>query len=269
MTEEGREWAEHKIRLISYPQLDWDQIRAFLSEDVGGDAEAWADRVQGNLSDGEALVEFAGRECYRSWTPGLNPNVTRVREDSAQYLQNIVVSGHGSVLEHANYTFIFHNVSRVLTHEFVRHRAGVAVSQESLRFVRLDNIPFWMPDWAKDDPELMERAHDVLGKLEDFQAWMSDHFSLDEKGVPFSEKKEKTSFMRRFAPEGVATGIIGTINLRALRHIIYMRTALGAEEEIRKVFDEVARITLSVAPNIMADYHPSENQEWIPEVLKV
>ena len=47
---------------------------------------------------------------------------------------------------------MLHNVSRVATHELVRHRAGVAVSQESLRFVRLDDLPFWFPEWARRTP---------------------------------------------------------------------------------------------------------------------
>src|SRR3954470_18901298 len=58
-----------------------------------------------------------GRMCYRSWAPGLNPNVTRVRADSTAYLENILRSAHGSVLEHANYSFVFHNVSRVFCYD--------------------------------------------------------------------------------------------------------------------------------------------------------
>ncbi len=165
--------------------------------------------------------------CYRAWEPGLNPNVRRVRNDHEAYLQNILKQQHGSVLEHASFTFVLHNVSRVMTHEIVRHRPGTAVSQESLRFVRLDEIPFWFPDWAREDPELMKRATALLGQMEEFQLWMAEHFGLDDEGVPFHEKKEKTSFMRRFAPDGVATGIVWTANIRTLRHTIEARTDPG------------------------------------------
>lgn len=258
---------EPKVFLIQQPALDWEQIRMYL-KDVGG--ESWADRVENSdASDGEALVEFGGRLCYRSWEPGLNVNVSKVREDSGVYLGNILKSGHGSVIEHANYSFVFHNVSRVFTHEQVRHRAGVAISQESMRFVRLTDIPFWFPRWAYNDQELMARSLEVLGILEQHQTWMADRFHLDDPGVAFSEKKHKTSFMRRFAPDGVATGMLCTMNVRALRHVIYMRTALGAEEEIRLVMDEVAKVSLEAVPNLMQDYSPNENREWIPEFLKV
>jgi thymidylate synthase ThyX len=174
-----------------------------------------------------------------------------------------------SVVEHANYSFLIHNVSRVLTHELVRHRAGVAISQESLRFVRLTDIPFWFPAWALEDKELMVRAVQLIGAMEDFQLWMAKHFGLDDDGVPFHEKKAKTSFMRRFAPEGVATGLLATINVRALRHIIYMRTSLGAEEEIRLVMDLIAQKTLEAVPNLMQDFEPTKDREWIPTFLKI
>jgi thymidylate synthase (FAD) len=245
-----------------------------VNERTETDATDWLERINndvdaGRISDGEALVELGGRLCYRSWVPGANVNVSKVREDSREYLGNILSSGHGSVLEHANYSFIFDDVSRVFTHEMVRHRAGVAVSQESMRFVALTDIPFWFPEWAREDKELMTLSIDLLHKMEDHQRWMRRRFKLDDEGVPFSEKKHKTSFMRRFAPDGVATGMLCTINIRALRHIVYMRTALGAEEEIRLVFDDVAKLALEATPNLMQDYSPNENQEWIPEFLKV
>ncbi len=72
------------------------------------------------------LVEMAGRFCYRSFEPGLNPNVTKTRKDHKAYIGNILKQGHGSVLEHATTTVGFLNVSRVFTHEIVRHRAGTA-----------------------------------------------------------------------------------------------------------------------------------------------
>ncbi len=199
-----------EVFLVAQPAIDYDQLAAYLRE-VGG--EQWLERLdRGELASGEQasdaqnLAEFAGKMCYRAWEPGLNPNVRRVRNDHEAYLQNILKQQHGSVLEHASFTFVLHNVSRVMTHEVVRHRPGTAVSQESLRFVRLDEIPFWFPDWAREDPELMKRATALLDQMEEFQRWMAQHFGLDEEGVPFHEKKKrKTSFpMRRnaFAPDG-------------------------------------------------------------------
>lgn len=206
--------------------------------------------------------------CYRAWEPGLNPNVSKVRNDHAAYLNNILKSAHGSVLEHASFTFVLHNVSRVMTHELVRHRPGTAVSQESLRFVRLDDIPFWFPDWARADPELMKRASALLDQMEEFQRWMAGHFGLDDAGLPFHEKKHKTSFMRRLAPDGVATGIVWTANIRSLRHTIEARTDPGAEEEIRLVFGKIAELMRAEAPLLFGDYEVRDGA-WVPQWRKV
>jgi thymidylate synthase (FAD) len=76
-----------------------------------------------------------------------------------------------------------------------------------------------------------------------------------------------TSFMRRFAPEGLGTGIVYTANLRSLRHVVEMRTAPGAEEEIRLVFDKIGRIMQQEAPAIFADY-TVEDGAWVPGTRK-
>ena len=256
-----------EVFLIARPQIDYDAVAAYLRE-VGG--ENWLERLdKGDLhNDALNLAEFAGRLCYRSWEPRLNPNVTRVRSDQDAYLQNILSSAHGSVLEHVNFSFALHNISRVTTHELVRHRPGVAISQESLRFVRLNDIPFWFPDWALADDELMRRATSLLEQLEQFQLWMADHFGLDAQGVPFHEKKQKTSFMRRFAPDGVATGMLWTANIRTLRHTIEARTDPGAEEEIRLLFGMIAELMRVEAPALFGDYTVQDGA-WIPRWRKV
>ena len=154
------------------------------------------------------------------------------------------------------------------THELIRHRPGVAISQESLRFVRLADIPFWFPDWALADAELMKRATALLEQMEEFQLWMAGHFGLDEEGVPFHEKKHKTSFMRRFAPDGVATGLLWTANIRTLRHTIEARTDAGAEEEIRLVFGKIAELMRAEAPALFGDYEIADGA-WLPKWRKV
>jgi len=218
---------EPEVRLIAQPQLDYEEVAAYLRE-VGG--ESWLERLdRGDLeNDAQNLAEFAGRLCYRSWEPGLNPNVTRIRTDQDKYLQNILASAHGSVLEHVSFTFVLHNVSRVFTHELVRHRPGTAVSQESLRFVRLADIPFWFPEWAREDDELMKRAGGLLAEMEAFQRWMAEHFGLDDEDVPFHEKKHKDVVHAPVrAGRGVATGLVWTANVRTLRHTIEARTDPG------------------------------------------
>jgi len=261
---------EPDVILVARPQLDYGAVATYL-RDVGG--ESWLERLdRGDLDsashDPQNLAEFAGRLCYRSWEPGLNPNVSKVRTDQVKYLENILASAHGSVLEHVSFTFVLHNISRVTTHELVRHRPGTAISQESLRYIRLADIPFWFPEWARHDAELMKRATAVLEQLEEFQRWMADHFGLDQPGTAFHEMKHKTSFMRRFAPEGVATGLVWTANIRTLRHTIEARTDPGAEEEIRLVFAKIGGLMRAEAPALFGDY-VIEDGAWIPRWRKV
>ncbi|MFO8076867.1 MAG: FAD-dependent thymidylate synthase [Actinomycetota bacterium] len=255
------------VFVLARPQLDLEGLRGYL-EEVGG--ASWLDRrldeADGQPNPGELLIEAAGRACYRSWEPGLNPNVSRVRTDQGQYFGNILRSGHGSVLEHASYTFALRGVSRVFTHELVRHRAGSAFSQESLRFVRLADVGFRVPPALEP---LREQVISIVEQLEEFQRSAADELGLDEEGVPFHEKKEVTSALRRLAPIGLSTDIIWTANVRTLRHVIEMRTAPGAEEELRLVFDAIAECMLAEAPGLFADFTRGDDGSWTPEHSKV
>lgn len=255
-----------QVYLVARPTIVWESFESYL-RDVGATEWLASRDVYGN--DAHDMVEAAGRMCYRSWAPGLNPNVTRVRADQRQYLANILSSGHGSVLEHANYSFIFHGVSRVFTHELVRHRAGTAISQESMRYVRLDDIPFWMPEWAQEDEALRTNIEAINGTIENFLEWYTDYYKLDDPLTPFHVKKEKTSFMRRIVGNGVGTDIFWTANIRALRHVIEARTDKAAEEELRLVFDEVARIMIEEAPDFFQDFMHMPDGSWKPDNHKV
>src|SRR5690606_37298422 len=149
---------------------------------------------------------------------------TKVREDSGEYLTNILRSKHGAVLEHAQFTFDFDQVSRVFTHELVRHRAGVAISQESLRYVRLTDIGFRIPevlnrndltvphyvegDGGWEQRSFREELISIVEHLEEFQRSAAEAFGLDDEGVPFHVKKEITSALRRLAPIGLSTGMV-------------------------------------------------------------
>jgi thymidylate synthase (FAD) len=255
------------VFLIARPSLDLEGLRGYLG-DVGG--ESWLELRLGEgeqeRNDGQMLVEFGGRACYRSWEPGLNPNVTRIRTDRREYFANILRSGHGSVLEHANYSFALRNCSRVLTHELVRHRAGSAFSQESLRYVRLTDIGFRVPPALEP---VREQVLSIVEQLEEFQVTAAKELGIEEDGVPFHVKKEVTSALRRLAPIGLSTDIVWTANARTLRHVIEMRTAEGAEEELRLVFDEIARVMQAEAPDLFQDFVRQDDGSWVPQNKKV
>ena len=257
------------VCLVARTGISVSEMHEYLADAGGADWLGMRADDPGDATAASDLTEFGGRLCYKSWTEGLNPNVTRIRKDHAAYIANIIASGHGSVLEHASFSLALGNVSRVLTHELVRHRAGVAISQESLRYVRLTEIPFWFPEWAEDDAELTARSADILQALEAHQAWMTEHFGLDDPGVPFAEKKHTTSFMRRFLPDGTATQILLTANARALRHIITVRTEPHAEEEIRLVAGMIAELMTAEEPLLFGDFRQQDDGSWVPRHRKV
>jgi len=258
---------EPTVTLICRPQLDTQAIENYL-EEIGA-----KDRPPGvvDLShqyEAESLVEFSGRLDYNSFKPKLNPNVTRIRTSIEEYIQNILNSHHGSVCEGGFFVFILHNVSRVLTAELCRHRVGTSFSERSLRYVRLEDISMWLPEWAKRDEDLLNRCVYLVSQIESHQRWMAEHFQLDAI-KDFSEKKDKTSFMRRFAPLGLATDIVFGSNVRQLRHMIELRTSIHAEAEIRKVFQMIAEIMCFEAPNLFGDFTQDEQGQWIPRNSKI
>lgn len=227
------------------------------------------------VSGGEYLIEVAGRMCYKSFGTELNKNLTRVREGNREYIANILKVKHGSVIEHASTTVGIIGCSRILTHELVRHRAGTAISQESQRFVRLDDFDIYIPNL--DDPlralvkainpdlsneQIKAEAESLAGEylecIENVKATSIVNLQkitqyLDMGNVPFDIKKQITSALRRFIPGGVNTNIIFTANHRAWRHIIAMRTAPGAEIEIREVFCDIAQRFKARYPNLYQD----------------
>ena len=242
---------EPKVFLVGETRLVAPGLQAYL-EHVG--APEWQSDAP---SDSELLCEVMGRLCYRSFKPGMNPNVTRVREGNAPYLANIVQVGHGSVLEHGTVNFIFSDVSRVVTHELVRHRTGTAISQESLRFVRLDTLSAYVPLHIRESEAGMEIFARTFEQLESIQRELARLYEIDEAGN-FSEKKKLTSAFRRMAPIGVATTIGWSCNFRTLRHVIEMRTDPHAEEEIRLLFGQVYHLVKERYPNLFADYQEEE-----------
>lgn len=263
-------FVEPQVHIVGTTSVDREALILYL---LGLDPElsGWA-RARAEVDDLTLLTEVMGRLCYRSWEPGLNPNVHRVRGDSALYIANLLDQEHGSVFEHVSISFILSNVSRVFTHELVRHRVGTAFSQESMRYVRLDSIPIWLSQDLLDtldalDPtypsEYENDAREVLELMEAKQDKWAGRLALDHKDVSFDQKKKATSALRRvFTPTGVATSIGWTVNARELRHVLRLRTSPGAEEEMRLVFDMIAMTCVKRWPMLFGDFSRDAYGAW-------
>ncbi len=230
---------EIKVYNIAGTKIDREETRGWL-DDIGANEYEIPDEETG--SDAEVLVSVAAKRCYKSFQPLLNPNVTKVRTDLKEYLDNILKVGHGSVIEHVYETFAIENVSRVFTGEMNRHRAGWAISEGSMRYIRFTDIPFWMPASILDDPEDPDDIRDkktvtrmifkrAFNEMEDNYTQLVELWDMDN--LPsFKTKKQLTSCFRRIIGMGVSTGGVWTGNLRGLRHVLTMRCHESAEEEI-------------------------------------
>ena len=267
---------EPEVFLAAETSVNKDEIDRYLNEAYGQIGREWYDKNigepmdSGDVSDSELLTELMGRLCYRSFGVGdHNKNITKVREGNADYIGNIIKSGHGSVLEHGSCSWILKDVSRVLTHELVRHRTGMSPSQESLRYVRMDDFGLWIPKDPEITPEIEALCEAKFIQDEQFCSALAAKLGLDDPGRNFEYKKKWTSFIRRFAPQGMATTIGITINFRALRHVLELRTAKSAEVEVRLAFDKIAEISTARWPSLLQDFSRNQDGEWVSKHKKI
>jgi thymidylate synthase (FAD) len=268
---------EVSVHKLAETRVDRKAVRAWLDEMGADEFEVPSEEA---VTDPALLVALAAKQCYLAFQPGLNPNVTKVRKDMVNYLENVLKQKHGSVLEHAVSTFGINGCSRVFTGEMNRHRAGVGISERSMRYIRYQKIKFWMPVCfreADDDlPEIARKKAEsrrILTEQFDSQERMMQEFedTWKEELAPestFHAKKVLTSAFRRGIGMGIATGGVWTLNIRALRHVIALRTEAGAEEEIVHVCKKIGRHMIDSAPELFGDF-TEKNGVLVPEYWKV
>ncbi len=247
-----------QVFLIGETKTNEEGLHQYL-EHIG--ASNWTTDAS---SDVEEIIEVGARGCYMAFeadTGGIvNRNLVMLRLGNQKYLENIINVGHGSVLEHGFVNFMFVDVSRVFTHELIRHRAGVAISQESLRFVKLGDMGMWIPSCFEDNPEAIEVFKKVWQTSEIAYtkllliAALDIEKKADYNDLSFKQKRRYTSAARRIVPIGMATNIAWSCNIRTLRHVIEMRTAPESEEEIRFIFAKVGWLAKKEWPNLFRDY---------------
>jgi thymidylate synthase (FAD) len=196
----------------------------------------------------EYLAEVAGRVCYMSFAkprPGGNQ----------AYLGHIIEVGHGSVLEHGVWNFLFVGCSRSLTHELVRHR-HFSYSQLSQRYVDESVAEYVVPDCIAADPELHQIWLDAVAHSHRAYVKLAEKLQEAFKDEPDRTLRRKLARQaaRSVLPNATETKIFVTANARALRHFIEMRASRHAETEIRKLALKVLAIMQKEAPHLFGDY---------------
>ena len=174
----------------------------------------------------EALLEHAGRVCYRSEPRG-NP---------AAFLRARLRDGHESIIEHASATFEINGISRACSHQLVRHRLA-SYSQESQRYVDMSAPELVIPDAIASDPEALTVWKHFAGEV------TSAYCALRARGV----RKEDARFV---LPNAAATRIVVTMNFRELRHFFHQRITPEAQWEIREMALRMLELIAPHAPAI-------------------
>lgn len=186
------------------------------------------------------VIYTACRTCYSEEVP---EDIFRRAVDGdfdplkmQKLISSVIESGHGSTIEHVVFTFAITGVSRTLSHQLVRHRAGVAFDQQSQRYVKFKGAATMLPhSIAEGAPDLRQRYEaQVDGAL-------GLYGELLDAGVPGEDA-------RFVFPNGTRTNLVMTTNLRALIHMSGLRLCTMAQWEIRRLFQLIRHEIFAVSP---------------------
>lgn len=244
------------LRLMSRPVL------THFPNDLLG--EPREDQLQG--PDGQKVIEIAGRTCYDSFGKG---------RDSDAYAQHILETTHGSVLEHAYYVFFISGVSRGLTHELVRHRVGVSISQRSTRYVD-ENESEWMLHPLEEKfmqeggafmhsrESLIKQAQELYkDRVEKLQKWMQD------KGISaIQARKQARGAARGYLGNALATELTWGANVRSLIHFVTMRGSEAADAEIRELAVKLLEIMKQEIPVYFKGFEVYPSSDGIGQAIR-
>jgi len=245
-----------KVYLVGRQIVVHEELQRFLNDEgmlFATDTEQAA----------EILAEIAGRACYMSFGKG--------RKSNQEYIENILSSKHGSVLEHAVWNLLITGVSRALTHELVRHRAGFGYSQLSQRYVDESEACYVVPPLFQENAELRAKFEETIDTLR------KAYVELAEAAVAYVQQKhpelaprDRRKWARQAAravlPNACETKIFVTGNSRAWRHFLELRGSPHADTEIRVLTVEIARLLKQESPNIFRDVEVYDDADGMPAV---
>ena len=189
----------------------------------------------------ERIVAEAARLCYS------NESIDKISQMSDEKIENLIKKiirlGHESVLEHISFTFGIENISRITSHQLVRHRIA-SFSQKSQRYVKLNKTDQCIiPETITKNNSLKEKYKKVITINQQL------YQELINKNIPAEDA-------RYILPQSVSTSIIFTANARELRHFFRLRCCNRAQWEIREMATRMLEKVKKVAPYIFADAGP-------------
>ena len=185
----------------------------------------------------------AFRTCYSADTPieiWQKIEAERISHDQVRkFIAERLKTGHASPLEQVVFWFAIANVSRSLSHQFVRHRIGISFEQQSQRYVkfRQDKLAFVLP-------QSWQRA----GLESDFAELLDKTSALYARALKAGIPAEDARFI---LPNAAPTNFHVMVNFAEMLHICDLRLCVRAQWEIRKMVAlmrlEIKRVLPEVA----------------------
>lgn len=237
-----------KVYVLARSKVDFDQTEDFLSNI---NFPEWRSDA---ANDAALIPEISGRVCYMSFKksrPGGNKS----------YINHILDVGHFSVIEHVSWTLAITGVSRSLTHELVRHRAGTSYSQQSQRYVDESESEVIVPEIIKEDEKLYSKFKQSVAISQTIYKELVE--GLEAKltpagGASFEEKtnirKTARQAARSVLPNATQTRLVWTVNARAARHFLLLRASKFADFEIRRLANVIFEVLIKEAPELFNDF---------------
>ena len=142
-------------------------------------------------------------------------------------VKHLYANGHHSVFEHIYFTFKIEGISRACSHQLVRHR-HCSFTQRSQRYCSENGFEAVMPKSINDDEELK------LWWEYNMDSARGSYLGLQKEGIPNEDA-------RYILPNGCATSLYLSCNLRELIHMANERLCTRAQWEIRDVVREMCR----------------------------
>ncbi len=200
-------------------------------------------RLINYTKDPEKIVAQSARLCYSALSvEDLEEKLTN--ESITKLINKIMKLGHYSVLEHATFTFAIEGISRVTSHQLVRHRLA-SFSQQSQRYVKInkEGFPYIVPKTIAQEGKLNKIFINAVEKLDGIYQLLLD-YNIDAEDA------------RYILPQAVTTKIIITANARELLHIFRLRCCNRAQWEIREAAIEMLKKVKYIAPTIFKNAGP-------------
>ena len=200
-------------------------------------------RLINYTKDPEKIVAQSARLCYSAL--GIEELRGKLSDESIiKLVKKIMKLGHYSVLEHATFTFAIEGISRVTSHQLVRHRLA-SFSQQSQRYVKIDKegFPYVIPKSIEKDEKLAKIFINAVKELDEIYQLLLDH-------------NIKAEDARYILPQAVTTKMIISANARELLHIFKLRCCNRAQWEIRKLAMNMLKEIKRIAPTIFENAGP-------------